>query len=363
MYDPQLGFHDEGADLEDPALYAEAAGGARRLHPVAYRSKVFGDLEDDRIWTRGFVTIGLGAQIPETGDLLPFTVGVHGIHVQRGPDGGLEGRFNKAQHGGCRAIPAQCRMGRKTKCSFTSCGYSRDRDAILAAELAGNPNIDQQYLGMRPERLLPVRVAEWGPWIMVDLDPGGAAAPALPAAGDLFAAAGLTGCGAHVELPAWRTVRANWKAAARAHAARPGELCASGSGAGLSLRLAEGACAVHWLFPNLVVYELERALVSLVLQPVAPDETVQRLAVIAPTEAEALDAAWAVAPALDAASAAAEEDQALLARWGTPSAPRTDAAAPPAEDSPAGRLFQAWLVDRLTAAAEPTLPVPLFGRA
>ena len=114
---PSLGYFDEGFDLTAPGTVRSRRGrnSARRgfLHPVAYRSKAFADLEDEKIWTRAWVCVGIHERIPGYGDLLPYTVGNHGIHVQRDDKGQLQGRFNKAQHGGCRAIPLQCQSRQK----------------------------------------------------------------------------------------------------------------------------------------------------------------------------------------------------------------------------------------------------------
>jgi hypothetical protein len=97
-------------------------------------------------------------------------VGNHGVHIQR-VEGKLVGRFNKAQHGGCRSVPAQCQTGTKTKCSFTSCGYSRDRTVLSAKDVEQGSSLGGQYLGDRPERLLPIKVECWGPFIFINLDP------------------------------------------------------------------------------------------------------------------------------------------------------------------------------------------------
>jgi phenylpropionate dioxygenase-like ring-hydroxylating dioxygenase large terminal subunit len=170
---PSLGYFDEGLDLAAPQLFEAARrafGQAKILHPVAYRSKAFADLEDEKVWTRAWVCIGTHQRIAQGGDLLPYTVGNHGIHVQRDGTGRLQGRFNKAQHGGCRAIPAQCQSGKKTKCSYTSCGYSRDRDVICAPELNQSSAAIGQYLGFNPAKLVPIKVETWGPLLFVNLD-------------------------------------------------------------------------------------------------------------------------------------------------------------------------------------------------
>jgi hypothetical protein len=90
-------------------------------------------LEDERIWTRDWVCVGVEQQIPDPGDLLPATVGHHGLHVQRAPKGDLRASFNVLQYGSCWTIPAQCGNGHKTKCPYISCAHSLDTDALRAA--------------------------------------------------------------------------------------------------------------------------------------------------------------------------------------------------------------------------------------
>ena len=142
----------------------------RCLPPSDYDSLALQAKEDAAIWTRAWVGLGFAADVANAGDLLPVTVGNHGVHVERQVDGSIVGRFNKAQHGGCRAVPLQCRTGAKTKCSFTACGYSRDRRPIAAADPDRLLHLDQ-YLGLRPERLLTVPTQAWGPVIAARLDP------------------------------------------------------------------------------------------------------------------------------------------------------------------------------------------------
>ena len=63
---PELGFFDEGLDLTDQSIYAAARrpfGHAAILPPVAYRSKIFADLENEKIWTRAWICIGSAGQI------------------------------------------------------------------------------------------------------------------------------------------------------------------------------------------------------------------------------------------------------------------------------------------------------------
>lgn len=172
-WQPLLGYFEGSRDLSDPLLYESALqppGRASTLPAFAYRSKAFADLEDEKVWTRAWSCIGYSARIPRAGDLYPFTVGQHGVHVQRQADGSLKAHFNFAQHGGCRFVPRQCQTGRKTSCFYTSCGHSRDRDVIPANADGSEPPEMYMYLGVNPLKLIPVHVAELGALLFVNLD-------------------------------------------------------------------------------------------------------------------------------------------------------------------------------------------------
>ena len=169
---PELGYFDEGLDLTDPAIYDGSIakeGIANILPPVAYRSRIFSELEDEKVWTRKWCCIGNKNQLSEEGDLLPYTLGNHGIHVQLNK-GQLSGRFNFAQHGGCRFVPAQCQTGKKTKCSYTSCGYSRDRDILKISDVDKDTPTLRHFVGDMPERMLPIRVETWAGRVFVNVD-------------------------------------------------------------------------------------------------------------------------------------------------------------------------------------------------
>lgn len=368
---PELGYFDEGLDLTQPALYAAASkpfGRAKVLPPAAFRSKIFADLEDEKVWTRTWVCVGLQQQIPNPGDLLPFTVGTHGIHVERGPDGGLVGRFNKAQHGGCRSIPAQCQTGAKTKCSFTSCGYSRDREAIDSSEAGEGSQLGGQYLGDRPERLLPVRVDSWGPFIFVNLDND-----AEPLGTQLKGAAKQAGRLFDGELQwaasARREYGCNWKLAGRAFlenislpfadmkAAKANKPAGAGtpSYASRSIVLSSGGEArLYWLFPNLLLVLMPDYIVAVVLQPTATAMTLERINILidgAAGDAEKLAATWAEILDDNASHGEARQQELMDA-----------AKRLPLEDSAGGYEFQKFLVACLLKEHEYFWSAPLFAQ-
>lgn len=368
---PDLDYVDEGVDLQDPALYKPSRarfGQARMLTPVAFRSKVFADLEDEKIWTRSWVCIGSQHEIPGVGDLLPYTVGNHGVHVQREADG-LVGRFNLAQHGGCRFVPAQCQTGSKTRCSFTSCGYSRDREVIAAVELGDNTPAMRQYLGFRPERLFPVKVEGLGPLLFVNLDPE--AAPLAERLGDTASALDLGEAAAWDEAESFRAEYAgNWKLLGRALVrclapeAKPAK---AGRNAGAvvlraACEFAGAPATLCWLLPNLLLLRWEGHIVSIVLQPTALEETLARVRVASahPIESATLEA---LRVALDEAGREAAALQEELGRFGTPSRPETSLDDLPVERDRTAHLLQFYVIARVLERHEVHWSGPLYAAA
>lgn len=251
-WQPTLGYEAEQMNLEDPALFAPALaplGVASGLPPVAYRSSVFARLEDEKIWTRAWVPVGAHARIPNEGDLLPFTIGDHGVHVRR-EGGRLSAYFNFAQHGGCRFVPRQCQTGNKTSCFYTSCGHSRDRDVIPANADGSEPPEMYMFVGNNPAKRVAVPVRAIGPLAFVGLDP-----ESEPAESQLGSTAGWlknqerTGAQplAHFTMEA----RCNWKGFVQQ-----------------SLGDAE------WVgLPNLAVFLVDDSMVTAIAQPVGPERT------------------------------------------------------------------------------------------
>lgn len=357
---PDLGFFDEGHDLAAPAFYAEATrpdDDARALPPAAFRSLAFTHLEDEAVWTRDWICVGSHEAIPTIGDLQPFTIGTHGVHVQRRPDG-LAARFNKAQHGGCRAVPLQCQTGAKTKCSFTSCGYSRDRAAIPASELGdGTPEM-HQYLGLRPERLLTAQAKSWGPLIFVNLD----VSPVWPERSLNVLNRSMGAFGNHKperSREIWIEAAANWKilGAALAEGAPVGEDRAGGWMLSQTT-LEEGRTALSaWLFPNLILISTEHETAVAVIQQTAIGQTMCRMSVYG-IEPETSVERWRLE--IEARAARAETSHRAIARFGTSHRPETIGQPLPRQTSPLGAWMQRRLAERVAAAPLGPIEHPLF---
>ena len=293
---PDLGYFENGLDLLARQTYEAALrpfGEAEQLPAFAYTALPFALLEDEAVWTREWVCIGTLADIPEFGDVLPFTVGNHGIHVQRMPNGALEGRFNNAQHGGCRFVPVQCQGGTKTKCSFTSCGYSRDRDAIAAREDGQGVAAMHQYLGLRPERLLKVSVATWGKLILVNVDgPGKRFVPPVEFDKVLAQVVPTSACRTAKH---WREYDCNWKIVGEALVSSRQASVKSLPSAVIARqeRANEVFDTAMWLFPNVVVLSSHKVSAIIILQQTSLKKVLCRIQVFSKSDSADAEAATA----------------------------------------------------------------------
>jgi hypothetical protein len=358
---PDLGYFDEGYDLASAEFYADAiasCGDAQVLPPPAYRSLAFTQLEDEAIWTRDWICIGSEAEIPDVGDLLPFTVGTHGLHVQRMTDG-FAARFNKAQHGGCRVVPLQCQGGMKTRCSFTSCGYSRDRTAIAASDLGdGTPEM-HQYLGLRPERLWTAHVDRFGPLLFVNLDTK--PRPLAEQLGDLDHVVRVFGA----EITArranlWFEFAANWKFLAQHLAA--GTMIESGEDHDWLIAATQVDAGLEakatWVFPNLLVLETETETCVAALQPTAIGQTLCRVTIFTQPNVAVPAIDWGAEIRWRGVVAEAAHDAAV--KWGTFFRPETIGQELPLQTDPQGLWGQKMLAARVRSLPQPVNDIPLY---
>jgi len=357
LRNPELGYFDEGLTLTSASIYQQAClpfGAATTLPPVAYRSKVFLELENEKVWTRSWVVIGLLQQIPRPGDLLPLTLGFHGIHVQRQADGTIAARMNRHQHGGCRFVPEQCRTGAQTKCSITSCNYTRDADVMEGGENGEDTDLMYKFVGLVPERLAPVRCEVWGPFIFVNLDPE--CEPLSEYLGDLpdvlgsvFATAmTLTG-------KQWIDFQCNWKMVGRAFtgigtaqpvwpadASRPLRTYAESEAVipaiGSNVRLL-------WLFPNMLLAVGSDHVAVVLLQATGIAKTLSRCFLLSPPGTHSRFAEWV--SFLKANGAVAEEMHREHVRLGTSSRPGTSADDLPLEDNHCVHALNRFLAHRV----------------
>ena len=375
LLNPELGYFDEGENLTDSELFEAATrafGDATVLPPVAYRSRIFAELENEKLWTRSWIPIGLLQQIPNPGDLLPFTVGFHGVHIQRNKDGSISARFNRHQHGGCRFVPEQCRTGRQTKCSITSCNYTRDADVMLGGEDGEDTDPMYKFVGVNPDKLVSVFNCEtWGPFILINLDP-----ECQPLSAELEGIPERIiqriGAHKHIQGSKWLDFLSNWKHAGHAIAGSFNEsTCGipSFSWDGeeiftpayvmehvtLPARISEATggddqAEFCWLFPNLLVVVSETHTACVILQATAMGKSLHRVFLLGSDNLSAggfrnLFDAWL--KTFHEIGIEAEKLQSISEKWGSASLPNTSVDTLLAEQCLAAYTLQKYLVSRL----------------
>ena len=338
---PELGYFDEGLNLTASTTYDQSDrlfGVAQTLHPVVYRSKIFLELESEHIWTRDWIAIGLTSEIKNSGDLLPFTVGFHGIHVQRLPDASLQARFNRHQHGGCRFVPLQCRTGKQTKCTIASCNYTRDARAMMASKEGENSDEMYKFLGLVPEKLRAVAYTTVGPVIFVNVDPQCQPLSDRLEIDKLLSAGCRETDNINIKFE-WQDHSCNWKLFGKEF-----------------MKEAGWDKPPAWRYPNLLIGEIDGMNVIAILQSTGPGNTLVRC-FVSGASSEDLEAAL---EKLQIIGRAACKAQVQLSNWNTSSRPETIDATLPVETDKAAFDVHQYLIARVTKTHEQFWNAPIM---
>lgn len=169
----------------DPATYAATrlpVEQATTLMPEAYHCADFFRIERDRVWSRSWVAVGYGCQIPRVGDTFLAEVAGQSLILVRNRMNEVRCFHNVCRHRGSRLLKenGNCKV---LRCPYHGWGYNLD------GELLGTPFF--QGLDIPPELenkfhlepgvaasfckddypLLSVRCETWGGFLFVNLDP------------------------------------------------------------------------------------------------------------------------------------------------------------------------------------------------
>lgn len=170
----------------DPAYYASIRRPVETclsLQPESYRSPQFFDLEQTRVFRHAWVCVGYTAQLAETGATLRADVGGQPIFLTRDKTGELRAFYNVCRHRGSMLVCDDNRR-KEIRCPYHSWAYALDGRLrttplfVLSDEAA--PTFSREDYA-----LLTVRVATWGCFVFVNLDPD--APPLTHYLGDLRA--------------------------------------------------------------------------------------------------------------------------------------------------------------------------------
>jgi choline monooxygenase len=165
---------------------------ASTLIPDAYRSAAFHEIEQDRVFTRGWVCVGYTSQVAQPGDTFRATVAGQPLFVTRDREGRLHAFYNVCRHRGSQLVTEDGRHD-VIRCPYHSWGYALD-GRLLGAPYFKGLDVPPEQCALfdtseacefRKEDypLLSVRVDSWGCFVFVNLD--GHARPLREWLGDL----------------------------------------------------------------------------------------------------------------------------------------------------------------------------------
>lgn len=143
----------------------EASG----LPNEAYTADSFAALERDLVLARGWACIGVGAWVPEPGDLRPVKLLGLPLLMLRDRAGAVKVFHNVCSHRGLELVPQPCRSKGLIRCPYHSWSYGLD-GALKATPFIGGPGTrDCAGFDRAEHGLKPVRSAVWCDAVFVDL--------------------------------------------------------------------------------------------------------------------------------------------------------------------------------------------------
>jgi choline monooxygenase len=148
---------------------AEACG----LPSAAYTSEAFARHERDHVLARTWTCIGVGAQVPEPGDLRPVEIFGLPLLLLRDLAGEVKVFHNVCSHRGVELVAEPGRVKKMIVCPYHSWCYGLD-GGLRATPKIGGPG-HNTCDGFDPSRhgLRPVRVAVWFDVVFVNLSGDG----------------------------------------------------------------------------------------------------------------------------------------------------------------------------------------------
>ena len=156
-------------DWTDESAWAGTRAPLRQstgLNPSAYVDERCFALEQELVFERAWVTVGVAGEVAVPGRMLVRQVGQKSIVITRGEDGELRGFLNSCRHRGTELAEADCDIVGTIRCPYHRWGYGTD------GSLKATPFFDElprDDFDRNDFSLIPVRVGTWGPLLFACL--------------------------------------------------------------------------------------------------------------------------------------------------------------------------------------------------
>lgn len=130
------------------------------LHPDAYTDDAFFQLEQERLFERSWVCVGVASEVADGERMLVRKVGSRSIVITRDGTGNFHGFVNSCRHRGTELAETDCDINNTIRCPYHRWTYSLDGNLIATPlfDEVPRPGFDKADFS-----LIPVRVETWGP--------------------------------------------------------------------------------------------------------------------------------------------------------------------------------------------------------
>ncbi len=137
------------------------------LDPAAYTDTDFFAVENERVFERAWVCVGIAADVAKPGRMLVREVGSRSVIITRGNDGVVRGFLNSCRHRGTELASSDCDVANTIRCPYHRWGYNLDGTLVSTPFFDEVPRDD---FDKDDFPLVSVRVDTWGVLLFVCLD-------------------------------------------------------------------------------------------------------------------------------------------------------------------------------------------------
>lgn len=139
------------------------------LPAEAYISEDFLEREKRSIFTKGWICVGLAADLPNSGDLLPVEVAGMPIVLVRDRLGEIRAFHNICSHRGLQLVNQPCQQQKRILCPYHSWSYDLEGGLKSTPHFGGYWQDTHEGFDRSSKGLQPIRCAQWLDLIFINL--------------------------------------------------------------------------------------------------------------------------------------------------------------------------------------------------
>ncbi|MFT4520126.1 MAG: phenylpropionate dioxygenase-like ring-hydroxylating dioxygenase large terminal subunit [Halioglobus sp.] len=139
--------------------------GSDSLSTDRYFSREYHDLETEKMWNKTWLVTCRESELAKVGGYFVYDISKYSIVLTRTESDEIKGYYNACLHRG-RQLRQDCGTAREFKCPFHGFRWSLDGDFLGAPCEWDFPHLEKETF-----KLPQVKVATWGGWVFINMDP------------------------------------------------------------------------------------------------------------------------------------------------------------------------------------------------